>query len=125
MIELDGQPWFVAADVASILGFTTTAGAGWYLRHLDDDEVNTITLTDGNRGNPNKRIISESGLYKLITRSDKHKPVHFMKLTSTWDLIREVEETVGNPTFSTVNTTSGRNGGTYVVKELVYAYAMS
>ncbi len=63
-------------------------------------------------------------LHKAAGGADKHKPVHFMKLTSTWDLIREVEETVGNPTFSTVNTTSGRNGGTYVRKEVVYAYAM-
>lgn len=47
-----------------------------------------------------------------------------MRLTSTWDLIRELEETVGNPTFSSVRTTPGRNGGTYVCKELVYAYAM-
>ena len=54
----------------------------------------------------------------------KDKPAEFMRLTSTWDLIREVEETVGNPTFSSVSTTPGRNGGTYVCKELVYAYAM-
>lgn len=71
VVEIDGQPWFVAADVARVLGFTTTSGAGRYLRHLDDAEVNTITLGNGNRGNPNKRIVSESGLYKLIMRSDK------------------------------------------------------
>ena len=70
MVTIDNQPWFVAADVAAILGFTTTAGAGWYVRHLDNSEVDSITLREGNRGNPNKKIISESGLYKLIMRSD-------------------------------------------------------
>jgi prophage antirepressor-like protein len=71
MVRIDGQLWFVAADVASMLGFDTTAGAGWHTRHLHPDERNTITLTEGRRGNPNKTVISESGLYKLILRSDK------------------------------------------------------
>ncbi len=35
---------------------------------LDDDEKNTVALTDGKRGNPNTLIISESGLYTLILR---------------------------------------------------------
>lgn len=68
VVERDGEPWFVAADVARVLGFTTTSGAGRYLRHLDDAEVNTITLGNGNRGNPNKKIVSESGLYKLTMK---------------------------------------------------------
>lgn len=70
-VAIEGQPWFVAADVAALLGFTTTAGAGWYARHLAEDEVNTITLATGARGNPRKTVISESGLYALIMRSDK------------------------------------------------------
>ena len=38
---------------------------------LDDDEKNTIVLTEGIRGNPAKVIVNESGLYCLIIRSDK------------------------------------------------------
>ncbi|MCU4652250.1 BRO family protein [Roseibacterium sp. SDUM158016] len=71
VIEIDGQPWFFARDCADLLGFKTTAGAGWYTRHLDDDEVNTITVNEGRRGNPRRTVISESGLYKLIMRSDR------------------------------------------------------
>lgn len=71
VVEIEGKPWFVASDVAAILGFRTTAGAGWYARHLDSGERNTITLADGMRGNPNKTAVTESGLYKLILRSDK------------------------------------------------------
>lgn len=71
VIEIDGQPWFLARDCADLLGFRTTAGAGWYTRHLDDDEVKTITAKEGRRGNPRQTVISESGLYKLIMRSDK------------------------------------------------------
>ncbi len=70
-LKINGKPWFVAADLAEVLGFKTTAGAGWYARHLDPEERNTITLTTGVRGNPQKTIVSESGLYKLVMRSDK------------------------------------------------------
>ncbi len=40
-------------------------------------------------------------LHKAAGGADKHKPVHFMKLTSTWELIREVEETYpsGQPIY--------------------------
>ncbi|WP_051013137.1 BRO-N domain-containing protein [Oceanibaculum indicum] len=71
VVTIDGQPWFVAADVAAVLDFSTTAGAGWYARHLKDSERNTIIIRDGNRGNPLKTIINEAGLYRLIMRSDE------------------------------------------------------
>jgi prophage antirepressor-like protein len=73
VVQIDGEPWFLAKECAEILGFKTTAGAGWYTRHLNSNELNTITLTEGKRGNPRKTIISESGLYKLIMRSDKRE----------------------------------------------------
>ncbi|OLN30690.1 Phage antirepressor protein [Desulfovibrio sp. DV] len=41
------------------------------LRALDDDEKNTLRVSEGNCGNPNINIISESGLYKLTFRSNK------------------------------------------------------
>lgn len=71
VVEIAGEPWFVASDVADVLGFKTTAGAGWYARHLEASERNTITLSTGRRGNPYKTVISESGFYKLVMRSDK------------------------------------------------------
>lgn len=70
-VEIDGKPWLVAADAARVLGFTTNAGSGWYTRHLGSDERISIHLSDGKRGNPNKTVVSESGLYKLVMRSDK------------------------------------------------------
>lgn len=69
MIEIDNQPWFVATDVLRSLGMDTDQASN-YLRPLSGDEQRLITLIQG-RGNPNKRIISESDLYKLVMRSDK------------------------------------------------------
>lgn len=73
IVELDGQPWFVAMDVCKALAYnvkadgtvnTTNALAG-----LGTDEVITARISD-NPGKPPK-LISESGLYKLVMRSDK------------------------------------------------------
>lgn len=64
-VIIDGNPWFIAIDVCKAVGISNNRDA---LLKLDDDEKNTVGLTDGNRGNPNTLIISESGLYTLILR---------------------------------------------------------
>lgn len=66
MVEIDGQPWFVAADVCRILGLSQVTNA---LRNLGRDEI-TLTRIKGFRGS-HINTISESGLYKLVMRSDK------------------------------------------------------
>lgn len=65
VVELDGEPWFVASDVAKILGYESS----YYLtRGLDEDEKGAhIVGTPG--GDQEMTIISESGLYSAILRS--------------------------------------------------------
>nr|UVY58174.1 MAG: antirepressor protein KilAC domain [Bacteriophage sp.] len=69
LTDKNGDPWFVAKNVCDILGLENSRKA---TADLDLDEKNTVTISDGIPGNPNKTIISEPGLYKLIMRS--HKP---------------------------------------------------
>ncbi|MDE9554162.1 antirepressor protein [Xenorhabdus bovienii] len=64
----NNEPWFIAADVCKALGITNPSKA---LKALDLDEKNTVTLSYGIQGNPKRAGISESGFYKLITRSRK------------------------------------------------------
>ncbi|MCZ0960901.1 BRO-N domain-containing protein [Paracoccus benzoatiresistens] len=64
--DRDGNPWFAVADICRVLGISNTSDATNY---LDQTEVNRLKLTAG-RG-PSNLIISESGLYKLVLRSDK------------------------------------------------------
>jgi prophage antirepressor-like protein len=75
---IDGEPWFVAKDVCDILGLTNPTEA---LRNLDDDEKNTLRLSEGiqGRGNPNVNVVNESGLYALIIRSNKPEARAFRK----------------------------------------------
>ncbi len=64
-VIVDGAPWFVAADVARILGYSATAAM---TRSLDDDEKGVRTLhTLG--GEQSMTIVSEAGLYSAIIRS--------------------------------------------------------
>lgn len=66
-LEQDGEPWFIGSDVAKILGYGNAPAA--LSRHVDSEDMNTITFHDSIRGNPNKTIINESGLYSLVLSS--------------------------------------------------------
>ena len=65
VIDLDGEPWWIARDVCDVLEIAniTHAVAG-----LDDDEKATFRTT---KGGPEQVIISEPGLYALVGRSRK------------------------------------------------------
>jgi anti-repressor protein len=75
-VLIDGQPWFFVNDVCSVLDIGNVGNA---LARLDDDEKDSIRLTDGTPGNPNRSIVSEPGLYDLIVRSDKPDAKRFRR----------------------------------------------
>jgi anti-repressor protein len=66
-VEIDGEPWFVGMDVTAILGY---ANGRDVLASLPGRMRNTVAIPDGNRGNPNRGVVSESGVYRLIMRSN-------------------------------------------------------
>lgn len=76
LTDEDGDPWFVAKDVCDILEISNNRDA---ISQLDSDEKNTVVISDGIPGNPNKTIISEPGLYKLIMRSRKPEAREFQR----------------------------------------------
>lgn len=65
-MDIDGNPWFVAKDVVDVLELTNTTAS---ILNLNKVDVQTCRIP-GTRGRGNK-LISESGLYKIIMRSDK------------------------------------------------------
>lgn len=76
VVIIEGDPWFVAADVCRALDMDVSKGTFRWLRGIDDAEKriatkgNSPTLFVGDRA-PSTTLIAESGLYKLILRSDK------------------------------------------------------
>ena len=75
-VEHDGDVWFIARDVCRALEIANSRDA---IARLDEDEKNTVVLTDGNRGNPNMAIINESGLYSLVLSSRKPEAKAFKR----------------------------------------------
>jgi prophage antirepressor-like protein len=72
VVTIDGDPWFVAADACRALEMDVSKGTHQHMRGLDASEKRLATrdLFRGIGHRPTT-IISESGLYKLILRSDK------------------------------------------------------
>jgi hypothetical protein len=68
-------------------------------------------------------LYSLNDLHKVSGASKKHQPANFLRLETTQELIAEIENSSDLRSLA-VNTNQGRSGGTWVCKELVYAYAM-
>lgn len=103
----DNEPWFVAADVCRALDILNPRDA---TARLDEDEKNTVVLTDGNRGNPNVTIINEPGLYSLVLGSRKpearafkrwitHEVVPAIRKTGAYMTPETAMKIVSNPDF--------------------------
>lgn len=77
VIEQGGEPWFIGKDVADILCYSNARKA--IGDHVDEEDRNSVTIRDGNKGNPNQIIINESGLYSLILSSKLPTAKHFKR----------------------------------------------
>ena len=75
LIEMDGEPWFVAADVARVLEYRDAFNA---TRILDDDEKGTQIVSTPS-GEQETTVINESGLYHLVIVSRKPEAKKFRK----------------------------------------------
>lgn len=75
-MNVSGEPWFVLKDVCDVLGLSTPARVA---ERLDSDEVSQAHLIDSMGRSQEMTIISESGLYNVILRSDKPEAKPFRK----------------------------------------------
>jgi len=96
-VEIDGAPWFVAADICRVLGRTNPTMA---LRALDSDEQTLIRNEGQGRGGaPSWKAINESGLYRMVVRSTKPE-------------VRKFQDWVTREVLPAI-----RKGGAYVMGE--------
>lgn len=72
IVELNNEPWFVAADVCKVLALTNPTVT---INRLEDDERSKFNL--GRQGETN--VVNESGLYELIFSSRKPTARAFKK----------------------------------------------
>lgn len=74
-VEQNGEPWWVLKDVCEILGIANSRDV---VNRLDEDEKG-VGQIDTLGGAQEMTIISESGLYNVILRSDKPEAKPFRK----------------------------------------------
>ena len=75
IIEKDGEPWFVAKDVAVILGYRD---AYTLVRRLDEDERGTRKVCTPS-AEQEMTVINEAGLYSAILGSNKPEAKAFKR----------------------------------------------
>lgn len=91
------DPRFVAADICRILHLRDASEA---VEKLDDDEKHLhegLNTPDSVRGNPNRYIVSESGLYTIILRSraatTPGSPAHRFRKWVTAEVLPQIRKT--------------------------------
>ena len=77
IMNINGEPWFVLKDVCEVLGMDSTQLKKVADRLEEDEKGRTQITTPG--GAQESWIISESGLYNVILRSDKPEAKPFRK----------------------------------------------
>lgn len=65
-VEIDGDPWFVASDIAKTLGYRDSSAL---TRRIDDDDKGTQKVSTLG-GEQDMTVINESGLYSAIIGSN-------------------------------------------------------
>lgn len=88
IVEQDGEPWFVAADICAVLDISKHRDA---ITKLDDDERGSVRV-DTLGGPQDVAAISEPGMYKLALRSDKPNAKPFIRFV-THDVLPSIRKT--------------------------------
>lgn len=65
-VQINGEPWFVAADITNRLGYSN--GRKAVIDHVDEEDKD-VTKCDTPGGVQDLTIINESGLYSLVLSS--------------------------------------------------------
>ena len=89
-VIMDGEPWFVLADICKILEISNSRMVAG---RLDAEELMSVKLTSGGQRRE-MTAVSESGLYAVILRSDKPQAKPFRKWVTT-EILPTIRRTGG------------------------------
>lgn len=90
VIIIDGEPWWVAADVCEALEISNVTQA---VGRLDEADLCQAEVSSGGQGR-SVNVINESGLYELIVRSDKPAAKPFRRWVTT-EVLPSIRKTGG------------------------------
>lgn len=90
---INGEPWFVGKDVASVLGYAKPENA--IATHVDSEDK-TTTLIQGTGSNYKSKamLINESGLYSLILSSKLPQAKEFKRWVTS-EVLPQIRKTGG------------------------------
>lgn len=90
-VEIDGEPWLVGKDVATVLGYSDTAQA--IRKHVDSEDKGVVeTTTPG--GKQKVTVINESGMYDLVFSSHLPDAKKFKRWVTT-EVLPAIRKTGG------------------------------
>lgn len=72
-VSVDGEVWFVLADICGVLG---VANVGNVAARLDEADIRQTDISSGGQRRA-VTIVSESGMYEVVIRSDKPEARRF------------------------------------------------
>lgn len=88
-VLIDGEPWFVLADLCKVLGLSSPTRVA---ERLAADGVSQTQVIDSMGREQLATIVNESGMYEVVIRSDKPEAVNFRRwLTGT--VLPEIRKT--------------------------------
>ncbi|WP_455951381.1 phage antirepressor [Arcanobacterium haemolyticum] len=107
VIKKGNEPWFVAKDVATVLGLSNYYSS---ISILEDDETALHSMEDTSGRKQELTIINEPGLYSLILRSRKpeakefkrwitHEVIPSIRKHGAYMTPETIEQTLTNPDF--------------------------
>ena len=76
VVTIDGEPWFVLADLAKVLGIADVQRLN---SRLDDGVRQTHPIEDRLGRTQQATIVSEAGMYEVVIRSDKPEAAAFRR----------------------------------------------
>ncbi len=89
-VIMDGEPWFVLADICKILEISNSRMVAG---RLESDELMSVRLTSGGQ-HREMTAVSESGLYAVVLRSDKPQAKPFRKWVTS-EILPTIRKTGG------------------------------
>ncbi|MHA0335837.1 BRO-N domain-containing protein [Sphingomonas aquatilis] len=119
VVEQDGEPWFVLADVCKALDLQNPSATS---RHLAEDQKAKFKLGFGS----DAIIVSESGLYLIVMRSDDAiKPGTVAYRFTRWvtgEVIPSIRKTGSYNPMSHIDPTPSLTDGISAVRETRFTW---